>query len=682
MATRFWLTNAAAPYTPTTRRGAWDTASGEDVQLLGRKPQGSAGTSSINVGSTGADRDVLLHRSISAGAVKAGTISGTVEWTIGVKESNVDLNGFWHVHIYVTSGDTDTPRGTLLTDYIGATEFTTTATGTDPGAQSVTPIAVQVGDRIVVEIGYRANSLATTYNATINYGNTGTTDLAATDTAVTTEPGWVEFSGADGLFTAAFGNLTDTFTSSIDSKWTKSTNVTATGGRARIPTTTTLEDFYTATAYEIQGTTAAFQVPTVPAAGGGTGVTASAYLSAGPTVSTTNLEITYSPNTGNLQFRNNVGGSDASPTTIAYNATSHAWWRFKGSGSTILMETSPDNVTWTTQRTISTLSQWMRLGTLILYFESQRTSGTADFAEIDNINAVANTTVALSAAGSTETAQHLAGAKQSTIGIAGSPAAAQHLTGTKQRTAGLASGIEAAQPLGRTKTATLGTATATGTAQHLAGLKSTALGLAQSTGAAQALAATKTRALTPAASTGQAQHLATGKQTALGAAQQTATGRALTGTKTRTINHAAETDTAHPLLEAVAGVTHGLALTGRPATAWTARTATTTWACTGRTTEVDSLSTEYLEAGVTWDRGDPTTSTVQMALLPVGHEPAVADWHTAAWDTDADGLTVAKLLVGPDGGALAPVPGRYRAWVSIDAPPEHPVLFTPPYDIT
>jgi hypothetical protein len=682
VATRFWLTNAAAPYTPTTRRGAWDVASGEDVQLLGRKPQGSAGTSSINVGSTAADRDVLLHRSISAGAVKAGTISGTVGWTIGVKESNVDANAVWHLHIYVTTGDSDTPRGTLLSDYIGSTEFTTTATGTAITGQAVSSVAIQAGDRIVVEIGYRANALATTYNATINYGNTGTTDLNNGDTAVTTEPGWVEFSGTDGLFTAAFGTLTDTFASSIDSKWTKSTNVTATGGRARIPTTTTLEDFYTATAYEIQGSSAAFQVPTVPVAGGGTGVSIAAYLSGGPTVSTTNLEIVYSPNTGNLQFRNNVGGSDASPTNITYNATSHAWWRFHESGGSITMDTSPDGTTWTTQRTISTLSQWMRIGNQILYFESVRTSGTADFAEIDNVNTVSNTTVALSAAGSTETAQHLAGAKQQTVGIAAETGTAQHLTGTKTAALGTAQATASGQHLATLKSRILGIAAETATGQHTATAKSRPLGIAQESAGATALTGTKTRPLNPAAATDTAQHPTGAKQATLGLTLQTATSRALTGAKTRALNPAAETSTARPFTTPTTGLTHGIALTGRPTTAWTARTATTAWACTGRTTHVDSLSTEYLEVGVTWDRGDPTSSTVQIALLPVGHEPGDADWYTAAWDTDADGLAVAKLLVGPDGGALSPVPGRYRAWVSIDAPPEHPVLFTPPYEIS
>jgi hypothetical protein len=526
MATRFWLTNAAAPYTPATRRGAWDVASGEDVQLLGRRPQGSAGTSSINAGSTAADRDVLLHRSISAGTVKAGTISGTVSWTIGARESNVDCNAVWHLHAYVTSGDSDTPRGTLLADYIGSTEFTTTETGTQVLSQAVSSVAVQVGDRIVVEIGYRAQALVTTYNATINYGNVGATDLSSGSTNVTNEPGWIEFSGADGLFTNAFGTLIDAFTSSIDAKWVKSAGVTATGGRARVPTTTTLETLYTASAYEIQGSQLAFQVPTVPATGGGTGAAVAAYLSAGPTVSTTNLEIVYTPSSGNLQFRNNVGGADGAPVNVTYSPTTHAWWRFKETGGSILMETSPDNSTWTTQRTISTLTQWMRTGILIGYFESQRTSGTADFAELDSVNPAGATTIPVTPAGETETAVPPTRTKRLTITPAGAVETAIAPRRIKYRLITPAVETETATAPGRSKSRTITPAVETETGQ--------------------APARSKTRAITPAVESENALQPSRRKTRTVTAATETETARTPGRSKARTITPAGETENAIP----------------------------------------------------------------------------------------------------------------------------------------
>lgn len=953
MATRFWLTSSAPPYTPTTRRGAWDTATGEDVQLLGRKPAGTAGTSTINVGSTAADRDVLLHRSISAGAVKAGTLSGTVTWMIGARESNAALNGVFHVHIYVTTGDSDTPRGTLLTDYIGnvaTSEFGTTSIGATEGAQTVTPVALSVGDRLVVEIGYRANAGATTQNATINYGNTGTTDLSLASASVTTQPGWVDFSGAGGLFTQAMSTLTDTFTSSIDSKWTASAGVAATGGRARIDCTTATPNMRTSGAYEIQNSTLTFKVPAVPVTGGGSTVKFSGYLMPGPTSSSTNLAFEYSPNTGNLVLKNNVGGTDASPTTLTYSSTDHLWWRFRETSGTILMETSPDNSTWTTRRTISTMSQWMLYGTHIAYFDATRASGSADFAEIDDINP-GGTVQVVTLASSTETAQAVAKAKTKAVPVAAASEAAQPLARLKRLTLGIATesntsqavghtrqralspaaGVDAAQTIGRVKTlataaasavdgaqalgitrgATIGVAAEAGAAQPLAAakrlalapaagvetaqqvslLKTLALGVAteagttlaiaaaktltltvatetstaqsltavraltlshassadaaqtitptkalalapatetgtvttvvpakslaitpavetaeaptlsgsgtlpltgaQETGAAQPITASKTLALQPAAESSAAQQAAASKRVALapalgtssaqavgalkvaalGPANETGTALAFTadqphpiepaeavetaqpvparktlalgpafdyGTampagraKTKTLTYATETGipqtvqpghrltltpavetsttlaadptkrqliaaatetaTAQTITTPGAGLSHGIRLTGTrttwtapnpPTTTWASHTTDTAWTCTRNEVPVNSLTTEFHEVGVTWTHGDPTEHTVQMAVIPHGHDPDDADWHTAAWDTDADGLPVAKLLVGPDGGAVDPGPGRFRDWVSIDAPPEHPVLATPPYDIT
>ncbi len=216
MATRLYLGNAAASYTPTTKRGAWDNSAATLARRLSPVPEGAAATAAIAETSATNAFDVLWGRWISDPAITAGTLSGTVQWIAGVLESNTAANDFFHVHIFVTAGDTDTVRGTLLTNNIGATEFTTTATGRGEGAKTVTNVAVQVGDRIVVEIGYVANNTVTTsYTGTLHYGNTGTADLAQGGTTVTTSPGWVEFSGADGLFYPRTQSLTDAFSADL-----------------------------------------------------------------------------------------------------------------------------------------------------------------------------------------------------------------------------------------------------------------------------------------------------------------------------------------------------------------------------------------------------------------------------------------------------------------------------------
>lgn len=118
-------------------------------------------------------------------------------------------------------------------------------------------------------------------------------------------------------------------------------------------------------------------------------------------------------------------------------------------------------------------------------------------------------------------------------------------------------------------------------------------------------------------------------------------------------------------------------------TPWAVHGTTTAWSTTGETpTTMDALSTEYYEVGITWTHGDPTTHTVDMTLLPLGTEPTNTDWHPAEWATNAQDQTVARLLIGPDGGTIAPVPGRYRTWVRITASPETAILSTAPFDIS
>lgn len=82
---------------------------------------------------------------------------------------------------------------------------------------------------------------------------------------------------------------------------------------------------------------------------------------------------------------------------------------------------------------------------------------------------------------------------------------------------------------------------------------------------------------------------------------------------------------------------------------------------------IPATSTEYVHIPVTAPAGvDLTGITPKIAILPVANRdnPSVADWHTGDWAT----ATEARLLVGPDGGALTLTPGDYSVWVSIDPP--------------
>jgi hypothetical protein len=200
-ARRFYLGNASADYTPATIRGAWDDTASAVVNKLTYVPTGAAATAAVAETSTSGTHDVLCGRWVSDPASAAGTLAGYANFVIGAGESDTAADLVWHMHIYVTVGDTDVVRGTLRTDYVGTTEFPTTASGRFVVNLTLTSTDVEIGDRLVVEAGYRAeNTVATSYTGTIHYGNTGVADLRFTATSVTTDPGWIELVGAEDIF--------------------------------------------------------------------------------------------------------------------------------------------------------------------------------------------------------------------------------------------------------------------------------------------------------------------------------------------------------------------------------------------------------------------------------------------------------------------------------------------------
>jgi hypothetical protein len=60
-----------------------------------------------------------------------------------------------------------------------------------------------------------------------------------------------------------------------------------------------------------------------------------------------------------------------------------------------------------------------------------------------------------------------------------------------------------------------------------------------------------------------------------------------------------------------------------------------------------------------------------MAFTVTAEEPEDDAWHEAAW---VDGA--ARLLIGPDEGAVQLPTGRYRVWVRFTAGAERPVRNT------
>jgi hypothetical protein len=145
---------------------------------------------------------VLILRGISS-KLQAQAISGYMDVVLGVRQARSTSNFYWHIHVYVTQGDTDTVRGILVNNYVENTTntWTTTAKGTSfQFAVPISPLAITANDRIVIEIGFVARNVTTTSESgTIYYGTkTGVTiddapDLAVTSTQVSTNAGFIDF---------------------------------------------------------------------------------------------------------------------------------------------------------------------------------------------------------------------------------------------------------------------------------------------------------------------------------------------------------------------------------------------------------------------------------------------------------------------------------------------------------
>ena len=198
MATRLYLENTVADVDPATERGAWNDTASYSAIRLSRVRAGAITTKAVAETSATGDFDVLLLKIVSE-PIPAQSITGTLDWSIGALESDTLMNAHWHLHVFVTQGDTDSLRGTLLTDYTeaaGTNEFPTTAQGwAADSAQTLTSVTALDNDRIVIEIGYVARNVdVTSFTGTLWYGGTNGEELPRGSGDETALTGWVAFS--------------------------------------------------------------------------------------------------------------------------------------------------------------------------------------------------------------------------------------------------------------------------------------------------------------------------------------------------------------------------------------------------------------------------------------------------------------------------------------------------------
>jgi len=393
MASRLYLTNAAAGYTPTTKRGAWDNSSASLARQLGFVPAGTAATAGVADGTANTNNlDILLGRWISEPVDRAGELSGTAEWIMGALESNLNANDMWHVHIFATAGDSNTVRGTLLADSIGTTEWPTTATARGEGAKTLTDVDLQVGDRVVVEIGYQAQNTSTTsYTGTVNYGNTGTTDLASGNTGanLTGRPGWIEFSDPLALLRKHADSLTDDFNdNSVNTtKWPGNAGTVAeTGGRARVTHLASNGSYFGSGAvYTLAESSILARVyPGAPGAATSAETQFSFYVDPPNYTEAVQLIVEQAASV-NMAYV--LGGAYSwVEGPAAYDATAHAWLRLRETGGTLYAEGSPDGYTWTVLLSHATPAGTLAARAGEIDLDCYRVGGSNFYSEYDNFN--------------------------------------------------------------------------------------------------------------------------------------------------------------------------------------------------------------------------------------------------------------------------------------------------------
>lgn len=206
---RLFLGNGSPGYTPSTKRGTWNDSSSTVVGSLKADVANcgsNTSTSKAEAVSTN-NYNVLLGRFVSDAFAAGGTVpAGAIRILAGVRESSTSMNAFYRVHIYITTGDSDTPRATIVTDTVPTNTLewyqnTSGGAGWDSITFGHSTFDCQAGDRVVVELGYQAQNTSTTsFTGFLYYGGTGTTELGHGDTNVTTRVGFIDFAQFDPLF--------------------------------------------------------------------------------------------------------------------------------------------------------------------------------------------------------------------------------------------------------------------------------------------------------------------------------------------------------------------------------------------------------------------------------------------------------------------------------------------------
>ena len=198
MATRFYLPSTGTPaITPAFHAGWEQTTAADRIEMDTVKQSTSFATKADSETSSSNTYDVLLRQYISKKRYQAYTFTTSHSFKLQVRclESNANANFLMRCRIAVIQND-GTLRGDLETGSIDGTEFDAEALENRKDGWTFSSGASMLdGDRMLIEIGFRAtNTKTTSYTGTMDFGDNSGTDLPEDDTDQNQYNPWFEIS--------------------------------------------------------------------------------------------------------------------------------------------------------------------------------------------------------------------------------------------------------------------------------------------------------------------------------------------------------------------------------------------------------------------------------------------------------------------------------------------------------
>ena len=195
MASRQYLESTGTPSISPPYAAAWEVTADAIQRSMGEAKAGSPMTTVFANGAGAANNDVLLVQWVS-GLLAAGvtfTVGAAITAQIRCKETNGTDNYVLVVGVRVVSEDGTTLRQNLRNPAAQSTEFATSLTNRTFSTTIAAGYVSVAGDRIVVEVGFRATSGGSVANGGVSVGSDSGTDLPADETTTTANDPWIEF---------------------------------------------------------------------------------------------------------------------------------------------------------------------------------------------------------------------------------------------------------------------------------------------------------------------------------------------------------------------------------------------------------------------------------------------------------------------------------------------------------